>query len=305
MDFVAIDFETATSARNSPCSIGITKVVNNKVIETKTWLIKPSCWPLFNPFNTSIHGISPAMVKDAPTFAQLWPDIAHYFNDSLVIAHNAAFDIGVLKSTLESFGVALPSFSYLCSCNFSRKVWPGRGSYSLDNLCRFHAIKLKHHDAGEDAHAAAKIAIYAFEDLCADTLDEFCGKLSLKARKFGVVDVADELKTARKKTPKIANLMADPSLRDPNSVYCGKIVVFTGTLSRMSRIRAAQKIINIGGAVFEFITEEVDYLVVGNKASRFAVDGELSKKHRVALELAANGGRIQVVTEAEFFNHIS
>ena len=41
MDFVAIDFETANEKRNSACSIGLTVVKNNKIVEEKYFLIKP------------------------------------------------------------------------------------------------------------------------------------------------------------------------------------------------------------------------------------------------------------------------
>lgn len=43
MDFITIDFETATSQRDSPCEIGLTFFESGQIIETKSWLIKPMC----------------------------------------------------------------------------------------------------------------------------------------------------------------------------------------------------------------------------------------------------------------------
>lgn len=72
MNFVAIDFETATSDRNSPCEIGLTFVENWEIKETRSWLIKPKCYPYFNPVNISIHGIRPEHVVNEPEFDEIW-----------------------------------------------------------------------------------------------------------------------------------------------------------------------------------------------------------------------------------------
>ena len=58
MDFVTIDFETATAQRDSPCEIGLTFVENFRIVDSKSWLIKP-LYEEFNSFNISIHGIEP------------------------------------------------------------------------------------------------------------------------------------------------------------------------------------------------------------------------------------------------------
>ena len=75
MDFCAIDFETATHERNSACELGVCIVQDSKIVETKTWLIKPPSFPYFNPFNVDVHGILPDHVKDAPTFDEIWYEV--------------------------------------------------------------------------------------------------------------------------------------------------------------------------------------------------------------------------------------
>lgn len=57
MNFIAIDFETANEKRDSACSIGLTVVKNNQIIEQKYYLIKPNELR-FAPINISIHGHS-------------------------------------------------------------------------------------------------------------------------------------------------------------------------------------------------------------------------------------------------------
>ncbi len=65
MTFTAIDFETAHAS--FPCEIGLTVVENGQITESRSWLIKPACFPYMNPWNERVHGISSAEV-DATGF---------------------------------------------------------------------------------------------------------------------------------------------------------------------------------------------------------------------------------------------
>ena len=64
MNFITLDFETATSARESPCEVGLTFVQDGKIEKTLSWLIKPIQYPHFESFNIGIHGIRPKDVED-------------------------------------------------------------------------------------------------------------------------------------------------------------------------------------------------------------------------------------------------
>lgn len=96
MNFVAMDFETASGKRYSACSLALTIVRNNQVADEFYTLINPQ-----TPFfwrNVEIHGIHERDVADAPTFPEVWPHIRSFFTDNqLVVAHNATFDNSVLK----------------------------------------------------------------------------------------------------------------------------------------------------------------------------------------------------------------
>lgn len=304
MDFVAIDFETANSYRNSACSIGITRFENFQLVEMKTWLIKPPSWPAFTPFNISIHGITPDMVRNAPTFAQLWPEIAHYFDNSIVIAHNASFDIAVLKAALQVYHIELPRFSYFCSCIMAKKAWPGKASYSLDNMCRFHKIPLKHHDAGEDAHAAAQLVSLAIQHKQLKNWDDFQCTYNVNLKSFPVAERKTQ-RSSRIKPPALSSLLPTFPVASPSSFFHNKTVVFTGTLAGMTRRQAAQALVDRGGMVSEFLNEHVDYLIVGSRPALYAKAGEASKKQQIARELIAQGAKLQVIPESIFLREVS
>jgi len=161
MEFLALDFETATAQPDSPCELGIAVVRGGVVREVRNWLIKPKQWPYFSPWNVAVHGIRPADVAEAPRWNGIWDEVAELLEGSTIVAHNAAFDMSVLRSTLAAHGIAHPTFQYFCSVGMSRKMWPGRTSYGLKPMCDMHGIPLKHHRAGNDAEATAELVLRA------------------------------------------------------------------------------------------------------------------------------------------------
>lgn len=154
MDFVAIDFETATSKYTSICSMGICVVKNNRIAERKSFYIRPVPFE-FNSYNIQIHGITPDMVAHAPTFAELWDEIRPYLEGQTVIAHNTSFDVTALCATLDSFNIPYPVFDYMCTVKLSQKAYPELSSHKLNNLCSALGITFSHHDAYDDAYACA------------------------------------------------------------------------------------------------------------------------------------------------------
>ena len=108
MNFCTIDFETATHERNSACELGISVIENSQIATTKTWLIKPPSFPYFNQRNIDVHGIYPSDVKNAPTFEDIWYEVADLLYGNIMIAHNASFDASVLRSVWISTGFLNP-----------------------------------------------------------------------------------------------------------------------------------------------------------------------------------------------------
>lgn len=165
MNFIALDFETATHERHSACELGICVVENSEIKETKTWLIKPPSFPYFHPKNIEVHGITPKDVANSPTFDEIWQEVENYLYGNLMIAHNASFDSSVLHCCFEYYGIFPPKISYLCSINLAKKSWKNLKSYSLKNLAELHQLSFNHHRAGDDAEVCAKIALLGFERL--------------------------------------------------------------------------------------------------------------------------------------------
>ncbi|TFJ93255.1 3'-5' exonuclease [Lentibacillus salicampi] len=174
MQFVSLDFETANEQRNSPCAIGIAVVDGEEIVDEYYSLINPLTY--FSPFNTRIHGITEDDVADAPTFAELWPTLDGYLSHHLAVAHNASFDMSVIRHTLDQFNLTYPEMDYLCTANVSRRVWSRLPNHKLNTVASHHGIQFDHHHALEDARVAAKILIEAFKTYETDETDIFLRK---------------------------------------------------------------------------------------------------------------------------------
>lgn len=183
MNFTAIDFETANAL--FPCEIGLSRVENGLIVETKSWLIKPACFPYMNWHHWQVHGITPSQLSDKPNFDELWSELQIYFQDTIMVAHNAMFDMAVLKSILRYYDLALPYTEYFCSINLSRKAWKNMvNGYSLGNLCNYHHVQFNHHRAGDDANACAQITLKAFEKLAVADLETGLNTAGIKLKKL-------------------------------------------------------------------------------------------------------------------------
>lgn len=159
MNFTAIDFETANSSRASACSVGVCIVQNGQIVQCHQRLIRPD--PLyFSPFNIAIHGITETDVADAPAFADLWPELLAGISGPLV-AHNASFDISVIRGSLAAAGIEYPDLHYFCTRVMAKLAWPGMPTYGLDHLAQHLGHSFQHHNAAEDAKACAVLALEA------------------------------------------------------------------------------------------------------------------------------------------------
>ena len=155
--FIAIDFETAMFRPNSAIAIGLVKYHDYRLVDTFYSLIRPPHLYI-RPDFTDIHGITVADVIDAPDFKHLWDNAISGFLDELPLAaHNASFDMGVLRATLEYYNFPMPKNKFFCSLALARKTWPQFPSRSLNNLAKHFCIEYEAHNALADAQTCGKI----------------------------------------------------------------------------------------------------------------------------------------------------
>ncbi|MDR1182685.1 MAG: hypothetical protein LBL13_11965 [Bacteroidales bacterium] len=314
MNFITIDFETATAKRHSPCELGLTFVKRGKIVETKSWLIRPINNE-FSPFNIYIHGICPSHVESASEFNILWNEVKPLIEGQRLIAHNAAFDFSVLRRTLELYEIPFPKLKYLCSYLFSKRIWKGLPAYDLKTLCRLNDIDFNHHRAGDDSRATAELCLKAFGIVNASSINDLAKKLNMRMGQIyehgyypcryrapsnfdtveigNIRNIVDELKTD-----------ADINKHNPDSIFYGKTVVFTGILSSMPRVEAWRVITDIGGVINDIVTKKTDFLIIGQQDYRVVGDDGMSTKQKKAIKYIKDGSAMEIMSEYDFINNI-
>ena len=123
MRYIAFDVETPNRCNNRMSAIGISGVEDGEITEEFYSLVDPE--QPFDWFNTQLTGISAESVEGAPTFPELWEKIEPLMSSGVLAAHNAGFDMGVLRKC----------------------------------LCDYYGIGLDHHRADSDSHACAEILL--------------------------------------------------------------------------------------------------------------------------------------------------
>ena len=162
LDFTAIDFETANGSPASPCAVGLIRVRDSKPVATLELLFRPPVphdW--FSEGNIRVHGITPAMVQDAPAYSEVINQMLEFIDQDLLVAHNASFDMGVLAASAKAINKELPKLHYGCSLKIARKTY-NLESYRLNAVA--YAIgheEFEHHNALADSDACARIVIHA------------------------------------------------------------------------------------------------------------------------------------------------
>jgi|SRR5699024_1673121 len=172
MNFVAMDFETASAKRYSAVSLGLAVVRDNKLVDEFYTLIKPDSF--FDKRNTRIHGITEADILDAPIFPEVWEQVQQFYTpNQLVIAHNASFDNGVLRETLTHYGIGVPHYLSLDTVRTSRKLYPELPNHKLNTVSAALGIDLQHHhNALDDTVAAAEILVRQATDFGVEPLKQ-------------------------------------------------------------------------------------------------------------------------------------
>ena len=299
--WAVLDFETATGYADSACAIGVIYVDDGEVVGHAETLIRPP-GNRYDPMNIAIHGITPDRTKHAPSYAEIWRDLAPSLSGRALLAHNAGFDMGVIRQSAMSHRVALEAYEFACTIVLARKAWPGLESYRLDAVSHHLGVRLDHHhDALADAAAASEIALLAGHHVGSFDLREICEQLEVHVGQFSTSHYHSCAYKRREVAVSIARLSPASEVFDEAHPLFNKTVVFTGTLENMTRKVAAQAVIDAGGAVLSNVDRDVDYVVGGIQRK---TSGTSSKLHKAA-ELVAHGFGLTILSEREFLELVA
>jgi DNA polymerase-3 subunit epsilon len=192
------------------------------------WLIRPKPFH-FDPRNIEIHGITPQAVSGESTFGELWSEIAEAISGETLVAHNAAFDIGVLLACLRAHHLSIPDFEFTCTRAIARQTWQHRQRFGLKPLSDWLGIRFQHHDALEDSIACAKVLLAAGIDREAGSLEELESSLRLSrgtAGQWGHLGPKKKSRRSRTRTRKFTDSKKRPLSDEQSSDQHQQVLPF-------------------------------------------------------------------------------
>ena len=158
--FSVLDIEsTGLSPRQGDriIELGITKIdISGNVIDTYETLINPER----KVSAVNIHGITDRMVKNAPLFSEIADELLLFINKTVIVAHNAGFDMSFLKWEFSNSGYDISDIPRLCTLVMARQLLPSLPSKKLGRLCEHFGIDSGlAHSALADSAAAAELFV--------------------------------------------------------------------------------------------------------------------------------------------------
>jgi DNA polymerase-3 subunit epsilon len=300
LDFTAIDFETANSYRGSPCSVGLVKVRNGRIVDEAGTLIHPPAgFDHFDGFNISVHGITAKMVADAPPWRHVADWIVDYAGSDILVCHNAGFDIGVMRHACTADQIPWRPVDFLCTLVLARRAFR-LPSYRLPFVAAECDVSLvSHHQASDDARCTALIAVAMARKQGASTLGEL-------AESFGVRigHVEEGGYTPNGGGHGLIRPDANPDA-DSGHPFYGRVLVFTGALTSRTRQMAWEDVVKVGGIPEPTVTKRTNVLVIGDFNPAVLAPGVIiTGKAAKVFALQDKGQDIEVMAEDDFIRSL-
>lgn len=152
-EFTVFDLETTglSSQTERITEIGAVKIKNGEVVERFSEFVNPG--KLLSPEISNLTGITNEMLADKPDETDVVPRFMKFVGDSVMVAHNASFDMSFIFAACERLGIPVNN-SYLDTLDLARRLYPELKNHKLDTLAKeTHVVLEGHHRAVNDAEA--------------------------------------------------------------------------------------------------------------------------------------------------------
>ena len=297
------DVETANEKNiGSICSAGWILLENDQIIDKGYSLINPNC--SFSGICTSIHGITPRDVIDAPCFADYWEStLRSLMTTSLVIAHSATFDLSAIEQALFAAGVSDPGIDYLDSLPVLKSL-VNAPSYKLTDLAAEIHFEYNAHNAEEDVRALYEVLCYV-RDLCGfeDLKEMFIRSAAHIENTKTNTYIPHDIEDVRPRIPVRSHCTGEVKVMD--SCFCGMKFCITGDFPNYERADVEYMILEHGGKPMTGVSGKTDYLIVGTYLDPYTGQPTITSKNKKALELIEQGGKIKIISLDTFIEMIN
>ena len=297
------DVETANEKNiGSICAVGWMLLENDQVIDEGYSLINPHC--SFSGICTSIHGITPRDVAEAPCFAEYWEStLRSLMTTSLVVAHSANFDLSAIEQALYAAGITDPGISYMDSLPVLQAL-VDTPSYKLIDLAAEIHFDYNAHNAGEDVHALYEVLCYV-RDLCGfeDLKEMFLRSPAQVENTQTNTYIPHDIQDVRPRIP--VRTHCTEAVQAVDNCFCGMKFCITGDFPDYERSDVERMVLEHGGRPMTGVSGKTDYLIVGTYIDPVTGRPTITSKQRKALEFQEQGGKIQIISIDVFLRMIN
>ena len=155
--YCVLDLETTgfSATTEKITEVGIMKVKDGKVLEEFSTFVNPE--KHIPQRVTEVTNITDEMVKDAETIDKVFPKILKFIEGSVLVAHNAGFDIGFLKQNAKKLGYEF-DYTYVDTLSLAKDLFPNYKKYKLGKIAENLGIKVEvAHRALDDVDTTVKV----------------------------------------------------------------------------------------------------------------------------------------------------
>lgn len=295
MRLLFYDVETAQSKNiGSICSVGWVLFEDNHILDSGYQLINPNC--SFSHVNTGIHGLTKEDVKNAPCFADYWNStLKNLMTTSIIVAHNAGFDLSATEQALYAAGLDDPGLFYIDSLQLIKHYFQF-DSYKLTDLSAMIGYDYDAHNALSDATATSNV------------LQHLCKSIGLPDLATMIILSPVRCDNTKSNNYKPHSIRINPfpskahcteTVNITGDVFSGLKICITGDLPGFSRAELEKIILQNGGQVTSSVSSKTDYLLCCDPLD--APSETFTSKHRAAVKISEDGGKIKIISPDQFF----
>lgn len=281
--YVIIDLETTglDPAYESIIEFAGMRYVDGHAAGEYSTLINPGVE--IDSFITKLTGITNEMLADAPSLSDVMPQIRDFIGDSVILAHNANFDVNFLYDAyVRELDIPLTN-NFVDTMRISRRLYPEEQHHRLRDLIQRFGVGDK---VGHRAMADVQQTQKCYERMKA----EFdAGRVTLRIpHDIRAKDIAAKTNSFREDSP-----------------VFGKTFCFTGTLKCAKRADAMQAVVDLGGHCADTVRADVDFLVIGGDGYPMQLKDGKSNKWKKAQKMKLEGAPIEVISEDVFLDMLN
>ncbi|MFZ5967593.1 MAG: exonuclease domain-containing protein [Bacillota bacterium] len=284
-DYIVLDLETTglDPSYDEIIEIAAIKFSNGERISEFATLVKPD--NKIDKYITELTGITNAMIKDAPKIHEALPKLMEFVGDSVIIAHNANFDINFLyDNNMICFNKPL-SNDFVDTMRISRRLFKDIRHRLVDLVNEFEIPINIQHRALADCEATHQVY---------EHMKTHC--------RINNIDLSAFNRTSHDKSFDLKDFKPETDEFDRSHPIYGMSVCFTGTLEKFQRKDALQIVVNLGGIPSDSVTKNTNILVLGNNDYCASIKDGKSNKQKKAEDLILKGQDLIIISEKSFYD---